>query len=123
MHGPLVRQGRLVSLMPDLIIDTGTPEWCKQDRGRSMSRRLIAVAAAVVFLAVLAPAVLLSERVSTASIAVLGVAALVGGLALSRDESRATKRAGRIVAVLGLIVLASSVGLFVLLYLGAFRGY
>ena len=88
-----------------------------------MFGRLIAVTAAVVLVAMLAPAVLLGEPVPSVSIIVLGVAALVGGLALRRDESPAAKRVGRILAVLGVVVLAIGVGLFALLYLGAFRGY
>ena len=85
-----------------------------------MFRCLVAVTAAVALVALLAPAVLFSEPVSSVSMIVLGMAALVAGLALWRDESHAARRAGRILAVVGVVALAVGVGLFALL---AFRGY
>jgi hypothetical protein len=88
-----------------------------------MVRRLIAVTAAVVLVALLAPTVLFGGSVSSVSIIALGAVALVGGFALAQDESPAARRAGRVVAIGGLVVLAFGAGLFVLLYFGAFRGY
>jgi hypothetical protein len=87
-----------------------------------MVARVTAVMAAVVFVALLVPA-LFSSGFSSVSIGVLGTAALVGGLALSRSDARAATRAGAIIAIVGGVVLTFGVGLFALLYLGAFRGY